>query len=115
MVFVHGEMLFDGGAEEGQPDYFLENDVVLVTINYRLAPFGYLSTLTEAMPGNVALSDIRMALEWIQKYIRSFNGNPDQVTLLGQSGGATLIHALSLSGKVLHMIIRNILGFLSMQ
>ncbi|XP_065361267.1 glutactin [Calliphora vicina] len=99
LVFVHGEMLFDGSAAEGQPDYFLENDIVLVTINYRLAPFGYLSTLTNDMPGNVALSDIQMALEWIQQYIRSFNGNPEQVTLMGQSGGATLIHALSLSGK----------------
>ncbi|XP_023309204.2 glutactin [Lucilia cuprina] len=99
LIFVHGEMLFDGSAEEGQPDYFLENDVVLVTINYRLAPFGYLSTLTDDMPGNVALSDIQMALEWVHEYIRSFNGNPEQVTLMGQSGGATLIHALSLSGK----------------
>lgn len=95
-------MLFDGGAVEGQPDYFLENDIVLVTINYRLAPFGYLSTLTDQMPGNVALSDIEMALEWIKKYIKHFNGNPEQVTLMGQSGGATLVHALSISGKV-HM------------
>lgn len=100
MVFVHGEMLFDGSAEEGQPDYFLEHDVVLVSLNYRLAPFGYLSTLTDDMPGNVALSDIQKSLEWIQQYIRYFNGNPDQVTLLGQAGGATLIHALSISGKV---------------
>ncbi|KAI9581396.1 glutactin [Glossina fuscipes] len=99
LVFVHGEMLFDGSAAEGQPDYFLEHDIVLVTINYRLAPFGYLTTLTEAMPGNVALADIQMALEWIQEYIRPFNGNPDSVTLMGQAGGATLIHALSISGK----------------
>lgn len=101
MVFVHGEMLFDGSAAEGQPDYFLEHDIVLVTINYRLAPFGYLTTLTEAMPGNVALADVQMALEWIQEYIRPFNGNPDSVTLMGQAGGATLIHALSISGKVI--------------
>uniref|UniRef100_A0A1B0FLX7 Carboxylesterase type B domain-containing protein n=1 Tax=Glossina morsitans morsitans TaxID=37546 RepID=A0A1B0FLX7_GLOMM len=99
LVFVHGEMLFDGSAAEGQPDYFLEHDIVLVTINYRLAPFGYLTTLTEAMPGNVALADVQMALEWIQEYIRPFNGNPDSVTLMGQAGGATLIHALSISGK----------------
>lgn len=99
-------MLFDGSATEGQPDYFLENDVVLVTINYRLAPFGYLSTLTDDMPGNAALSDIQMALEWIQQNIKSFNGNPDLVTLIGQAGGATLIHALSLSGKVCIINIR---------
>lgn len=100
MVYVHGEMLFDGNAEEAQPDYLLENDIVLVSINYRLAPFGFVSTLSPEMPGNVALADLQMALEWIQENISSFGGNPDQVTLFGQSGGATMIHALGLSGKV---------------
>lgn len=100
MVYVHGEMLFDGGAEEAQPDYFMEKDVVLISINYRLAPFGFLTTLTNEMPGNVALADIKLALEWIQQYIRAFGGDPLQVTLFGQAGGATLVHALSLSDKV---------------
>ncbi|XP_053954544.1 glutactin [Anastrepha ludens] len=99
MVFVHGEMLFDGSAEEAQPDYFMEQDVVLVSINYRLAPFGFLTTLSKEMPGNVALADIQLALEWIQQYIRAFGGDPLQVTLFGQAGGATLVHALSLSNK----------------
>ncbi|XP_036325557.1 glutactin, partial [Rhagoletis pomonella] len=99
MVFIHGEMLFDGSAEEAQPDYFLEQDVVLVSINYRLAPFGFLTTLTKEMPGNVALADIHLALEWIQQYIRHFGGDPLQVTLFGQAGGATLVHALSFSNK----------------
>ncbi|KAH8324599.1 hypothetical protein KR074_012299, partial [Drosophila pseudoananassae] len=99
LVFVHGEMLFDGGSEEAQPDYVLEKDVVLVSINYRLAPFGFLSALSDELPGNVALADIHLALEWLQKNLESFGGNPGQVTLLGQAGGATLIHALSLSGR----------------
>ncbi|KAH8335251.1 hypothetical protein KR067_011912, partial [Drosophila pandora] len=99
LVFVHGEMLFDGGSEEAQPDYVLEKDVVLVSINYRLAPFGFLSALNEELPGNVALSDLHLALEWLQKNLESFGGNPSQVTLLGQAGGATLAHALSLSGR----------------
>ncbi|XP_037955411.1 glutactin-like [Teleopsis dalmanni] len=109
IVFVHGEMLFDGSAAEGQPDYFLEHDVVLVTINYRLAPFGFLTTLTDDMPGNVALADIHMALEWVNQYIRPFGGNADQVTLIGQAGGATLVHALSLSDKALGLFHKLIL------
>lgn len=100
LVFVHGEMLYDGGSEEAQPDYLLAHDVVLVTINYRLAPFGYLSTLTANLPGNVALADLQMSLEWIQQYIRSFNGDPGRVTLMGQAAGATLIHAFSLNEEV---------------
>ncbi|EDV58283.1 glutactin [Drosophila erecta] len=99
LVFVHGEMLFDGGSEEAQPDYVLEKDVLLVSINYRLAPFGFLSALTEELPGNVALSDLHLALEWLQRNLVHFGGNAGQVTLVGQAGGATLAHALSLSGR----------------
>lgn len=99
LVFVHGEMLFDGGAEEAQPDYVLEKDVLLVSINYRLAPFGFLSALSDELPGNVALSDLQLALEWLQRNLVHFGGNPGQVTLAGQAGGATLVHALSLSGR----------------
>ncbi|KAH8357266.1 hypothetical protein KR200_009578 [Drosophila serrata] len=99
LVFVHGEMLFDGGAEEAQPDYVLEKDVLLVSINYRLAPFGFLSALSDELPGNVALSDLQLALEWLQRNLAHFGGNPGQVTLAGQAGGATLVHALSLSGR----------------
>ncbi|XP_067647858.1 glutactin [Eurosta solidaginis] len=99
MIFVHGEMLFDGSAEEAQPDYFMEQDIILVSINYRLAPFGFITTLTSDMPGNIALADIQLALEWIQQYIRAFGGDPLQVTLFGQAGGATLVHAVSLSNK----------------
>lgn len=99
-MFVHGEMLYDGGSEEAQPDYLLAYDLVLVTINYRLAPFGYLSSLTSSLPGNVALADLQMALEWIQQHIRYFNGDPQRVTVMGQAAGATLVHALSLSEEV---------------
>ncbi|EDW52178.1 glutactin [Drosophila sechellia] len=99
LVFVHGEMLFDGGSEEAQPDYVLEKDVLLVSINYRLAPFGFLSALTDELPGNVALSDLHLALEWLHRNLVYFGGNEGQVTLVGQAGGATLAHALSLSGR----------------
>ncbi|EDW80416.1 uncharacterized protein Dwil_GK18669 [Drosophila willistoni] len=109
LVFVHGEMLFDGGSEEAAPDYFLEHDVVLVSINYRLAPFGFLSDLSSELPGNVALSDIHLALQWLQRNLRYFGGNPQQVTLVGQAGGATLVHALSLSGRAQNLFQQLIL------
>ncbi|KAH8391965.1 hypothetical protein KR215_011115, partial [Drosophila sulfurigaster] len=99
LVFVHGEMLFDGGAEEAQPDYVLEHDVILVSVNYRLAPFGFLSALEKALPGNVALSDLQLALEWVKANIRYFGGDAEKVTLIGQAGGATLAHALSISPR----------------
>ncbi|EDW03511.1 glutactin [Drosophila grimshawi] len=109
LVFVHGEMLFDGSAEEAQPDYVLEHDVVLVSINYRLAPFGFLSALSDELPGNVALSDLQLALEWVQRNIRYFGGASSRVTLIGQAGGATLAHALSLSPQAQHLFQQLIL------
>lgn len=109
LVFVHGEMLFDGGAEEAQPDYVLEHDVILVSVNYRLAPFGFLSALSEELPGNVALSDLHLALEWVQRNVRYFGGDASQVTLIGQAGGATLSHALSLSPRTQHLFQKLIL------
>ncbi|XP_055902663.1 glutactin-like [Eupeodes corollae] len=100
MIYVHGEMLFDGSAEEAKPEYLLEKDIVLVSVNYRLAPFGFLSTQTDDIPGNIALSDLELATKWVQENIVAFGGNPRSVTLFGQSGGATLVHALSLSQRV---------------
>ncbi|XP_022224404.2 glutactin [Drosophila obscura] len=109
LVFVHGEMLFDGGAEEAQPDYVLEKDIILVSINYRLAPFGFLSALSDQLPGNVALSDIHLALEWLQRNLLYFGGDSGKVTLVGQAGGATLVHALSLSGRATNLFQQLIL------
>lgn len=109
LVFVHGEMLFDGGAEEAQPDYVLEHDVILVSVNYRLAPFGFLSALSDQLPGNVALSDLHLALQWVQRNIGYFGGRASQVTLIGQAGGATLAHALSLSPRTQHLFQQLIL------
>ncbi|KAL5290660.1 CES5A.2 family protein [Megaselia abdita] len=100
VVYIHGESLFDGSAEEAKPDYLLKNEVVLVSVNYRLAPFGFLfDNNTHSMPGNVALADLEMALQWISKNIIFFGGDPNNISIMGQSGGATLAHALALSGK----------------
>jgi len=66
----------------------------LVLMNYRLGPFGYLasqeliSEANGASVGNYGLLDQRLALQWVQKYISYFGGNPNQVTIYGESAGA---------------------------
>ncbi|XP_060664271.1 LOW QUALITY PROTEIN: glutactin [Drosophila nasuta] len=100
MVYVHGDFFYDGDSVEAAPGYLLEHDVVLVSVRYRLGPFGFLSTLSEEMPGNAAVTDLILALKWIQEHIAAFGGDPERVTLFGQVGGAALINVLTLSPAV---------------
>lgn len=94
MVFFHGGGFIFGRTDVSHlgPDYLLDKDVILVTINYRIGVFGFLSTGDEEAPGNFALKDQKLALQWIQVNILAFGGDPKQVTLFGQSAGATSIH-----------------------
>ncbi|XP_055385266.1 glutactin [Condylostylus longicornis] len=97
LVYIHGNYLYDGNPIEASPEYLLEKDVVLVSVRYRLGPFGFLSTMTEHIPGNAAVKDVILALEWIQQNIYVFGGDPDSVTLFGQVGGASMINILTMS------------------
>nr|ADF43492.1 carboxyl/choline esterase CCE033a [Helicoverpa armigera] len=103
MVFVHG-----GGFKEGSgsallygPDYLVSKGVVLVTINYRLAIGGFACLGIKEAPGNAGLKDQVAALKWVQKNIRAFGGNPDDVTLFGESAGGASVsyHLLSPMSK----------------
>ncbi|ETN58060.1 carboxylesterase [Anopheles darlingi] len=100
MAFVHGGGFHEGCAKNQTAEYLLERDVVLVTVQYRLGPLGFLSTGTENIPGNMGLMDLRLALEWVQEYIERFGGDPGSVTLFGQSAGAAAISALIYSPQV---------------
>ena len=95
MVFLFGGAYVLGdAAAEGYDGTRLSRagDVVLVTANYRLGPFGFLalpaSDTTPRIPGNQALLDQQAALGWVQQNIAAFGGDPTNVTLFGQSAGA---------------------------
>ncbi|XP_071500051.1 uncharacterized protein [Diadema antillarum] len=83
-------------------------NAVIVPLNYRLGPLGWLSTLDEECPGNFGLIDVVTALQWIQQYISSFGGDPNSVTVFGMGTGAQLGHLISLNGLndgLMHKII----------
>ncbi|WP_081240833.1 carboxylesterase/lipase family protein [Streptomyces viridosporus] len=91
MVFVHGggfvagstrSALYDGSA-------FARDGVVLVTLNYRLGITGFLDI--PGAPANRGLLDVVAALHWVRENIAAFGGNPADVTLFGQSAGATIV------------------------
>ncbi|XP_033229103.1 esterase FE4-like [Belonocnema kinseyi] len=99
MVWIHGGGFFGGSAGPSQfdPKYLLEKDIVLVAMNYRLAILGFFSTGDSVAPGNFGLKDQNFALKWVQKNIQFFGGDPNRVTIFGESAGGASInfHAIS--------------------
>jgi len=105
LLFMHG-----GGLSEGSGSIAAYNGealarkgLVVVTMNYRLGVLGYLAhpALTnesgDQASGNYGLLDQIAALRWIQQNIAAFGGDPQVVTIAGQSAGASSVHALAAS------------------
>lgn len=110
MVWIHGGGYNTGAGSEFRYDgsTLAGRGVVVVTINYRLGAYGFLSTEDEVMPGNYGLLDQVLALKWVQKNIHAFGGNPNQVTIFGESAGSSSVslHVLSpLSKGLFHRAI----------
>ena len=105
LVFIHG-----GALQTGQPWYadysgegLARKGVIVVNMGYRLGVFGFLATeeLAAESPngttGNYGLLDQIKALEWVQKNIAAFGGDPDNVTIAGESAGSACVSALCTS------------------
>ena len=72
--------------------YLVQEDVIVVSMNYRLGFLGFLSTEDEVVPGNMGLKDQSMALRWVRTHIQAFGGDPTKVTIAGVSAGAACVH-----------------------
>lgn len=94
MVFVHGGGFVTGSSRAALYDgsAFARDGVVLVTVNYRLGIPGFLDLA--GAPANRGLLDLLAALSWVQDTVAAFGGDPGNVTVFGQSAGATLIGGL---------------------
>ena len=97
LVWIHGGAFIFGGINIYNPEYLMEEDIVLVTIQYRLNVFGFLSTEDSVAPGNYGSLDQVAALKWVQENIAAYGGDPDQVTIFGMSAGGASVHYLTLS------------------
>eukprot|EP00057_Strongylocentrotus_purpuratus_P010825 XP_011665299.1 PREDICTED: acetylcholinesterase [Strongylocentrotus purpuratus] len=100
MVWIHG-----GGYHFGTKNFQKSNamalvaveDVIVVSINYRLGILGFLSTEDGAIPGNLGLLDQRLGLLWVKENIAAFGGDPDRVTIFGESAGSGSVNSHLLS------------------
>ena len=114
MVWIHGGGLslgwsnqvgYDGSALAGK-------GVVLVSINYRLGPLGYLAhpalSKESGASGNYGFLDQVAALEWVRRNIAQFGGDPNNVTIFGESAGGTSVHAVMASPQAAGLIHRAI-------
>ncbi|KAJ4445588.1 hypothetical protein ANN_12269 [Periplaneta americana] len=92
LVFFHAGGWYSVTAASSLygPQYLMDQDIVLVTTNYRLAALGFLSTGDDVLPGNYGMKDQVATLRWVQQNIATFGGNPNSVTIGGYSvGGAS--------------------------
>jgi para-nitrobenzyl esterase len=116
MVFIYGGGFVSGGTADplyhGE-NFVVNNDVVMVSVNYRLGPFGFLDLSEIGGAGyehsrNMGILDQVAALKWIKENIGSFGGDPDNITVFGESAGASSIMRLmssELSDGLFHKAI----------
>lgn len=89
LFFIHGGGYAEGHGNENLygPDFIMERQTILVTINYRLGILGFLSLDSPLYSGNMGLKDQLLALKWIHANIEHFNGDKNKITIFGQSAG----------------------------
>src|SRR4051812_47127910 len=102
IVYIHGGAYSGGSGSSPLYDgstLCRNGDVVVVTLNHRLNLFGYLYLPAFPDSGNAGMLDLVLALRWVRANIEGFGGDPDRVTLLGQSGGGAKIATLMAMGQ----------------
>ncbi|KAF5385567.1 hypothetical protein D9757_006799 [Collybiopsis confluens] len=89
---IGGTSMYDGSSIV-ERSLELDEPVIYVSMNYRLAAWGFLASkeVKDARVGNLGLQDQRLALRWVQKYIGAFGGDPTKVTIWGESAGAVSV------------------------
>ncbi|KZC14638.1 PREDICTED: esterase E4-like [Dufourea novaeangliae] len=94
LIWLHGGGWIAGSGHSAiyGPKFLLDHDVILVTVNYRLGPLGFLSMEDSILPGNNGLKDQAQAIRWVHENIAAFGGDPNRVTIFGESAGGASVH-----------------------
>lgn len=108
MVWIHGGGFVNGGISPSvfNGKYFARRGVLIISVNYRLGRFGFFAhpALTAEVGGKTALGNYGImdqiaALKWVQRNVRGFGGDPDKVTIFGESAGGMSVNFLLTSRK----------------
>lgn len=94
-VWIHGGGFTAGSGQEAiqQHRTFTDNDIIFVTLNYRLGALGFMQVPDQAL-ANRGFADMIAALGWLQNNIAAFGGDPSQVTIMGESAGGMAVQSL---------------------
>ena len=97
MFWIHGGGLINGSSTPYNPELLVKKGVIVVTINYRLGFLGFFAqSAIDAeghLNGNYGLMDQQFALKWVRRNIANFGGDPDRVTIFGESAGGQSVYA----------------------
>jgi len=97
MVWIHGGGLQIGGGDGINPVFLVKQGVIVVSINYRLGYLGFLAQSAidaeDHLNGNYGFMDQQFALKWVRRNIAGFGGDPNQVTIFGESAGGQSVYA----------------------
>ncbi|XP_050513371.1 cholinesterase 1-like isoform X3 [Diabrotica virgifera virgifera] len=98
-AWIHGGgyVVWDGTIHRYGPAHLIDYNIIVVTFNYRLGVLGFLTTNDGVIPGNLGLRDQNLALQWVNKNIHKFGGDPDKVTIGGESAGSGSVSSQILS------------------
>ncbi|XP_031622209.1 esterase FE4-like [Contarinia nasturtii] len=91
MIIIHGGQHKYGSASLFAPDFFIEEDVVFVAMNFRVGALGYLRLDHSDILGNAGLKDQVLAMQWVKNNIKNFGGDPERVTIIGHSSGSICV------------------------
>ncbi|KAK7100618.1 neuroligin-4, X-linked-like [Littorina saxatilis] len=99
MLWIHGGGYYIGTANLYDASQIATKGVVVVAVNYRLDAFGFLCTEDDAAMGNYGLLDVIRALQWVRDVISAFNGDPNNITIFGESAGSAMTSLLLMAKK----------------
>src|SRR5208282_1493070 len=107
MFWIHGGALTSGAGSIYDPSELVKKGVIVVTINYRLGLLGFFAETaldTEGHDaGNYGFMDQQLALNWVRKNIAGFGGDPNRVTIFGESAGGQSVYAQLASPTAAHL------------